>query len=53
LYFNEDTGTRRGEVRNAYEIFVGKPKELRYHLGDMPTWEDNIKMDLKEIDTKG
>jgi hypothetical protein len=38
-----------GEKRNAYKIFVGKPKGKR-SLG-RPTsrcrWEGNIKMDLK------
>jgi hypothetical protein len=38
-----------GEVRGAYNIFVGKP-EGRRPLG-RPTrrWEENIKMDLGEI----
>jgi hypothetical protein len=34
-----------GEVRGAYNILVGKP-EGRRPLG---RWEDNIKMDLREI----
>jgi hypothetical protein len=40
---------RTGEVRGAYNILVGKP-EGRRPLG-IPgrTWEDNIKMDLREI----
>jgi hypothetical protein len=38
-----------GEVRGAYNILVGRP-ERRRPLG-RPTrrWEDNIKMDLREI----
>jgi hypothetical protein len=34
-----------GEKRNTYRILVGKPegKRPRYR------WEDNIKMDLREI----
>jgi hypothetical protein len=37
-----------GEVRGAY-IFVGKP-EGRRPLGRLRRrWEDNIKMDLREI----
>jgi hypothetical protein len=38
-----------GKVRNAYNILVGKP-ERRSPLGTPRRgWEDNIKMDLKEI----
>jgi hypothetical protein len=29
-----------GETRNAYKILVGKPRHR---------WEDNIRMDLREI----
>jgi hypothetical protein len=37
------------EVRGAYNILVGKP-EGRRPLGRLRrSWEDNIKMDLKEI----
>jgi hypothetical protein len=36
-----------GEVRGAYNIFVGRP-EGRRPLG-RPRWEDNIKMDFREI----
>jgi hypothetical protein len=37
-----------GEVRNAYKISVGKPERKR-SLG-MPSrsWNDNIKMNLRE-----
>jgi hypothetical protein len=38
-----------GEKRNAYRILVGKP-EGRRPLGRLRhRWEDNIKMDLREI----
>jgi hypothetical protein len=38
-----------GEVRGAYNILVGRPEGRR--LGrPMRRWEDNIKMDLREID---
>jgi hypothetical protein len=39
-----------GEKRNAYRILVGKPEGKR-PLGKKTTrrWEDNIKMDLREI----
>jgi hypothetical protein len=40
---------RTGEVRNACSILVGKP-EGRRHLGrPRRRWEDNIKMDIREI----
>jgi hypothetical protein len=40
---------RMGEVRGAYNILVGRP-EWRRPLGrPRRTWEDNIKMDLREI----
>jgi hypothetical protein len=38
---------RTQERRNAFKIFVGHLKG-RVHLGDKCTWEDNIKMDLRE-----
>jgi hypothetical protein len=38
-----------GEKRNAYRILVGKPEGKR-PLGRLRRrWEDNIKMDLREI----
>jgi hypothetical protein len=38
-----------GEVRGAYNILVGRP-EVRRPLGrPRCRWEDNIKMDLREI----
>jgi hypothetical protein len=38
-----------GEVRGAYNILVGRP-EGRRPLGSLKhRWEDNIKMDLREI----
>jgi hypothetical protein len=40
---------RLGEVRSAYNILVGRP-EGRSPLGrPRRRWEDNIKMDLREI----
>jgi hypothetical protein len=38
-----------GEVRNAYNILVGKPEERRPLRRPMCRWEDNIKMDLRKI----
>jgi hypothetical protein len=38
---------RMGERRGAYTVLVGNPEDKR-PLG-RPRWEDNIKMDRKEI----
>jgi hypothetical protein len=38
-----------GVKRNAYRIFVGKPKGKRPLERLRCRWEDNIKMDLREI----
>jgi hypothetical protein len=40
---------RMGEVRGAYNILVGKPEGRRPLGRPRRTWEDNIKMDLREI----
>jgi hypothetical protein len=38
-----------GEKRNAYRILVGKPEERRSLGRPRRRWEDNIRMDLREI----
>jgi hypothetical protein len=38
-----------GEKRNAYMISVGKPKRKKPLGRPRRRWEDNIKMDLREI----
>jgi hypothetical protein len=38
-----------GEVRAAYDILVGKPEGRRPLERPRHRWEDNIKMDLREI----
>jgi hypothetical protein len=44
---------RMGKVRNAYTILVGKP-EGKSSLGrPRRRWEDNIKIDLREIRSEG
>jgi hypothetical protein len=40
---------RNGEVRGAYNILVGKPEGRRPLGRPKRRWEDNIKMDLREI----
>jgi hypothetical protein len=38
-----------GEVRGAYNILVGRPEGRRPLGRPRRRWEDNIKMDLREI----
>jgi hypothetical protein len=38
-----------GEKRNAYRILVGKPEREKSLGRPRHRWEDNIKMDLREI----
>jgi hypothetical protein len=38
-----------GEVRGAYNILVGRPEGRRPLGRPRHTWEDNIKMDFREI----
>jgi hypothetical protein len=38
-----------GEKRNAYRILVGKPERRRPVGKPRRRWEDNIKMDLREM----
>jgi hypothetical protein len=40
---------RMGEVRGAYDILVGRPEGRRPLGRPRRRWEDNIKMDLREI----
>jgi hypothetical protein len=40
---------RTGEVRVAYNILVGRPEGRRPLGRSRRRWEDNIKMDLREI----
>jgi hypothetical protein len=41
--------SRIGEVRGAYNILVGRPEGRRPLGRPRGRWEDNIKMDLREI----
>jgi hypothetical protein len=38
-----------GEIRNAYKMLVSKSEVKRPLGGSRTSWEDNIKMDLREI----
>jgi hypothetical protein len=42
-----------GEKRNAYRILVGKPDGKRPLGRHRRRWEDNIRMDLREIGWSG
>jgi len=42
-----------GEVRNAYRILVRKPEGKRPLRRFRHRWEDNVRMDLKEICWEG
>jgi hypothetical protein len=39
--------------RNAYRVFVGKPKGKKPLGRPSCRWEDNVKMDLREIGWAG
>jgi hypothetical protein len=41
------------EKRNAYKILVGKPEGTRPIRRPRRRWDDNIKMDLREIGWSG
>jgi hypothetical protein len=40
---------RMGERRGAYKALVGKPEGRRPFVRPRHRWEDNIKMDLREV----
>jgi hypothetical protein len=42
-----------GEMRNVYNILIGKPEEKRPLGRSRHRWEDNIRMDLREIRWEG
>ena len=44
---------RMGEMKGAYRVLVGKPKEKRQLGTPRRRWEDNIKMDLHETKRGG
>jgi hypothetical protein len=41
--------SRMGERRGAYRVLVGKPEGRRPLVRPRRRWEDNIKIDLKEM----
>jgi len=44
---------RMGEMRNAYKILVGQPVWKGLFWSPRHTWEDNIRMDIREIWCEG
>jgi hypothetical protein len=38
-----------GKMRNLYNILVGKPEEKRLLGRPRHRWEDNIRMDVREL----
>jgi hypothetical protein len=42
-----------GERRGAYRVLVGKPEGRRPLGRPRSRWEDNIKMDLREVGCRG
>jgi hypothetical protein len=42
-----------GEGRGVYRVFVGRPEGKRQLERPRRRWEDNIKMDLREIGIDG
>jgi hypothetical protein len=44
---------RMGEGRGVYRVLIGRPKGKRPLERTRHRWEDNIKMDLREIEIDG
>jgi hypothetical protein len=44
---------RIGQKRNAYRGFCRKSERTRPHGRSMPSWEDNVKVDIKEMGDEG
>jgi hypothetical protein len=44
---------RMGEIKNAYRIVIGKPEGKRPLRRPRSRWEDNIRMDLREVGWDG
>jgi len=38
-----------GKGKSVYRVSIGRPEGKRPLVGPRPRWEDNIKMDLREI----
>jgi hypothetical protein len=42
-----------GARRGVHRFLMGKPERKRLHGRPMRRWEDNIKMDLKQVGCEG
>jgi hypothetical protein len=42
-----------GEERSVYRVYVGKPEEKRLLGRHRHRWEDNFRMDLREVGCGG
>jgi hypothetical protein len=49
----EEHVAQMGEGRSVYRVLVGRPKGKRPLGRPRQRWEDNIKMDLREIGING
>jgi hypothetical protein len=48
-----ETCSTHGKMTNVYNILVAKPEEMRPLVRLWSRWEDNIRMDLREVGWKG
>jgi hypothetical protein len=53
LFYGYETCSPHGRGRGVYKVLVGSPKWKRPLGRPRCRWEDNIKMDLREIETNG
>jgi hypothetical protein len=44
---------RTGEGRDVYSVLVGRPEDKKLLGRPRRRWEDNLKMDLREIGSMG
>ena len=49
----DETRSTHGERRGLYRVLVGKPEGKRPLVRPRRRWEDNIKMDLKDLGWEG
>jgi hypothetical protein len=42
-----------GKTKNAYKVLIGKPEGKRPLVRPNRRWEDNMRMDLREVGWKG
>jgi hypothetical protein len=47
---DDEVGSTHGRMRNVYNILVGKPEGKRPLGRPWDRWEDNIRIDLREVE---